>query len=219
MHEVAQRPSERRSLEVDLFRLSGFESYYKFTREKEIGICCVGSRVRYHSLSYWSIIMTSPVEFSTGEFRAKRGMKSPLKWRNQPRKKWRTFRKSKEGTGCYIYISGDPFFQQFRLHSPPQGNWVEFTFAQTSGLSITFTSNAQTRICTTWPSLPFTCRLLFIISTHKLVVSRNFLSIKIVLSCFYLLIFNFEKCSTWIWLLSFAIYVKLKTLSWTTRPQ
>ena len=26
MHEVAQRPSERRSLEVDLFRLSGFES-------------------------------------------------------------------------------------------------------------------------------------------------------------------------------------------------
>ena len=29
MHEVAQRPSERRSLEVDLFRLSGFESYKK----------------------------------------------------------------------------------------------------------------------------------------------------------------------------------------------
>ena len=25
--EVAQRPSERRSLEVDLFRLNGFESY------------------------------------------------------------------------------------------------------------------------------------------------------------------------------------------------
>ena len=35
MHEVAQRPSERRSLEVDLFRQRGFESYYKFTREKK----------------------------------------------------------------------------------------------------------------------------------------------------------------------------------------
>ena len=33
MHEVAQRPSERRSLEVDFFRLNGFESY-KFTRDK-----------------------------------------------------------------------------------------------------------------------------------------------------------------------------------------
>ena len=35
MHEVAQRPSERRSLEVDLFRVNGFESFYKFTREKK----------------------------------------------------------------------------------------------------------------------------------------------------------------------------------------
>ena len=34
------------------------------------------------------------------------------------------------------------------------------------------------------------------ISTHKLVVSRNFLSRRIVLSCFYLLIFYFEKFST-----------------------
>ena len=32
----------------------------------------------------------------------------------------------------------------------------------------------QTRICTTWPSFPFTCRLLIIISTHKLAVARNF---------------------------------------------
>ena len=37
---------------------------------------------------------------------------------------------------------------------------------------------------------------LFIISTNKLVVSRNFLSIRIVLSCFYLPIFYFEKIST-----------------------
>ena len=39
--------------------------------KKMIKICCVGSRVKYHSLSYWSFVMTSPVEFSTGEFRAK----------------------------------------------------------------------------------------------------------------------------------------------------
>ena len=31
-----------------------------------------------------------------------------------------------------------------------------------------------------------------------------------VLSCFYLLIFYFEKFSTWIWRLSFATYLKLK---------
>ena len=36
-----------------------------------IDICCVGNGVKYHSPSYWSIFMTSPVEFSTGEFRAK----------------------------------------------------------------------------------------------------------------------------------------------------
>ena len=68
----------------------------------------------------------------------------------------------------------------------------------------------QTRICTTLPSFPCTCRLLFIISTRKLVVSRNFLSIRIVLSCFYVLIFYFEKFSAWIWRLSFAVYAKLK---------
>ena len=68
----------------------------------------------------------------------------------------------------------------------------------------------QTRIGTTWPSFPFTCRLLFTISTDKLVVSRNFLSIRIALSCFYLLIFFFEKFLAWIWRLPFAVYVKLK---------
>ena len=47
-------------------------------------------------------------------------------------------------------------------------------------------------------SFPYTCRLLFNISKHKLVVSHNFLSIRIVLSCFHLLIFYFEKFSTWI---------------------
>ena len=51
-----------------------------------IKIFCVGSRVKYHLLSYWSFVMTSPVEFLTGEFRAKQV--------NQPGKK-RTFRLSK----------------------------------------------------------------------------------------------------------------------------
>ena len=32
-----------------------------------IDMCFVGSDVKYHSLSYWSIVMTSPVEFSTSE--------------------------------------------------------------------------------------------------------------------------------------------------------
>ena len=34
MHEVAQLPNKRQSLEVNFFRLNGFESYYKFTRDK-----------------------------------------------------------------------------------------------------------------------------------------------------------------------------------------
>ena len=46
----------------------------------------------------------------------------------------------------------------------------------------------QTRICTTWQNFPHYFWL-FIISTHELVVSRNFLSIRIVLSCFYVLFF------------------------------
>ena len=42
--------SDRR--EVDLFRLNGFASYYKFTRVKKIDLCCVGGGVKYLSLSY-----------------------------------------------------------------------------------------------------------------------------------------------------------------------
>ena len=52
--------------------------------------------------------------------------------------------------------------------------------------------------------------LLFIISTHKLVVLRNFSSTEIVLSSFHLFILYFAKFSTWIWRLPFAVYVKLK---------
>ena len=47
---------------VDLFCLNGFESYNKFTLRKMIDICCVRSGIKYHSLSYWSIVITSLVE-------------------------------------------------------------------------------------------------------------------------------------------------------------
>ena len=42
----------------------------------------------------------------------------------------------------------------------------------------------QTRICTTWPCLSLACHLMFIISTHKLVVSRNLIFIKIFWAVF-----------------------------------
>ena len=42
------------------------------------------------------------------------------------------------------------------------------------GLNITFTSNGKPGNCTTWLSFLFACRSLFIISTPKWVVSRNF---------------------------------------------
>ena len=50
-----------------------------------------------------------------------------------------------------------------------------------------------------WPSFPFTCRLLFIITTRYTKVNRfaPILSIRSVLSCFYLLISHDEIFSTW----------------------
>ena len=67
-----------------------------------------------------------------------------------------------------------------------------------------FLVKQQTWICTTWPSFLD----LFVVYFHTI-----FLSIRILLSCLYLLIFYFEKFSTWIWYCSlFAIYVKLKPL-------
>ena len=51
-------------------------------------------------------------------------------------------------------------------------------------LSITFTSNGKREFVPHDQVFPITRRLLIIISRHKLVVSRNFLSIRAVLSCF-----------------------------------
>ena len=75
----------------------------------------------------------------------------------------------------------------------------------------------QTIICTTWQSFPFTCRVLFIISTHKLVVSDNFVIHKNRLSCFYLLIFCFKKLSTRIWCLPYTWSLKLSIPFFTRR--
>ena len=52
----------------------------------------------------------------------------------------------------------------------------------------------------TWPSFLFTC---LTISKPKLVVSRNYLSIRIVLRCFHVLILYFKNFSTWS--LTFAV--------------
>ena len=55
----------------------------------------------------------------------------------------------------------------------------------------------QTRICTTWPtSFPLTCRLLFIISTQNLVVSPNFLSIRIFWAGFICLFWEIPQLET-----------------------
>ena len=44
--------------------------------KKMIDICYVGSGVKCHPLSYWSIVMMPPVEFSTSQFCAKPGKKN-----------------------------------------------------------------------------------------------------------------------------------------------
>ena len=66
----------------------------------------------------------------------------------------------------------------------------------------------QMRICTTWPSFPFTCRLLLIISTHKLVVLPNFFAHKNSFELFFSAYFLFWEILNLN--LTFAVYVKLK---------
>ena len=56
--------------------------------------------------------------------------------------------------------------------------------------SVSFTANDKRRICTTWPSFPFTCRLLCIITTRKIGRVMPIISIRIVLSCFS----HIQKC-------------------------
>ena len=70
MYGVAQRPSKQQSLKVDLFQLNVFESYNNVNScgKKMINICCVRRGMKYHTMSYWSTVMKSAVEFLTCEF-------------------------------------------------------------------------------------------------------------------------------------------------------
>ena len=87
-----------------------------------------------------------------------------------------------------------------------------FSATMTTGkLNITFTLNGK-REYVPGDQVFYTCRSLFIISTTKLVVPRIFLSKRIVLSCFYLLIFYFEKFSTEFNVCRLPRYVKLTPL-------
>ena len=72
-------------------------------------------------------------------------------------------------------------------------------------LSITFTSKGKREFVPRDQVSSWACRLRFIISTRNSVVSRNFLSIRIVLSFFYQPVSYFEKCLTWIWRLPFNL--------------
>ena len=70
MHEVLQWPSERQSLEVDLFRRNGFESYCKFTLEKkDWHTCMLCQEKREISLTVLLVNCheVPPIEFWTGE--------------------------------------------------------------------------------------------------------------------------------------------------------
>ena len=62
-------------------------------------------------------------------------------------------------------------------------------------LSVTFTQTSNANLYHVIKCPLYLSLTVVIISTPKLVVSRNLLSIKIVLSCFYL-IFYFEKFAT-----------------------
>ena len=103
---------------VDLFRPNGFEAYYKFTREKtKYGCIPRASQV----MSCW--YPQSPIgplswrhHFNFDQWISRQtGMKSPLKWHNQPGQKLKDFRKSKVQTTTTKVLNTIPFVS----HQPP----------------------------------------------------------------------------------------------------
>ena len=88
-------------------------------------------------------------------------------------------------------------------------DWIPVTWKVVKpAFYTTFTSN-----WTTWPSFPFTCRLLFLhincsSSFTQFLIHKNFFS------CFYLLIFYFENFSTWIWHLPYTWRLNFLSLIW-----
>ena len=94
VHEVAQRPSRRRSLAVDMFRLSGFESLLQIHAGKNDWHMLRRER---REISLTALLLNChdvTIRISDLWISRQTGMKSPLKWHNQPGKKLRTFRKS-----------------------------------------------------------------------------------------------------------------------------
>ena len=86
-----------------------------------------------------------------------------------------------------------PFAGSFRISFP----FFSRGKKGSSRLSFTFTSNGEREFVPRDNGSPLlVVYFMFIISTHKLVVSHNFLFIRIVLSYFYPLIFYFGKFST-----------------------
>ena len=74
---------------------------------------------------------------------------------------------------------------------------------------MTFTSNGK-REFVPRDQVPLYLSFTVLYFYTKIFSSTQFLIDKNFLSCFYLLIFYFEKFSTSIWRLPFAVYVKLK---------
>ena len=84
-------------------------------------------------------------------------------------------------------------------------------------LSITFTLNSERKFVPRGQVSSLLVVYCSLFLKNKLVVSRNFLFIRIVLSCFYLLIFHFAKFSTWIWRLPYTwSFNSLIIVFWTS---
>ena len=92
---------------------------------------------------------------------------------------------------CFVLFCFVLFFCYFECEYP----FIDKSMVILERLNITFTSNGKLEFVPRDQVSPLLV-LLFIISTHKLEVLRNFLSIRIVLGCFYLLIFLFWEIFT-----------------------
>ena len=71
MHEVTHKHAATERATKSRGRLVSPDLSGNSRGKNMIDICCVASGVKYHSLSYWSIVMTSILEYLTGEFCAK----------------------------------------------------------------------------------------------------------------------------------------------------
>ena len=99
MMSHSERASERRSLEVDLLRLNGFELYFKFTRENNDWHMAVsGGGGGEGEISLTVLLVNFHVV--TGRI-FDRPISHPWKWHNQPGKKLRTLPNSSLSYALY----------------------------------------------------------------------------------------------------------------------